>query len=372
MDRFATLEPVRLHGTAAGSKSRAAPTASPRIGRLPADLHLLVLAHTPVPDVSAYARACRALSALARDERVWARRLGALDAAAVDELEARAAAASGAGAKAKPPELAVDADDFGDFAEVDAGGLAAPGAGAADELGEFVGGLSPIVAVARPMPLVAAPAAPSSRTQYMRAHALLRPLAAALSAPPHAVLSALFPPNAPAPPTLSQQSATLRLLAGWLSPAVQPLRAWAALAAALRAALDRFDAGLLAAFDAADGRADEPGMRAAAAASWAVRDPAAPGDEWELGRVWADKRELFYEQGRWDAAQNVTCVRARRSRRKREAHACVQCVGRDRPGADGRVHGPRPRRAPRARRARGARIPARRGRAGRIRREDRH
>jgi recyclin-1 len=48
-------------------------------------------------------------------------------------------------------------------------------------------------------------------------------------------------------------------------------------------------------------------MKEAAEASWAVWDPDG-GGEWELGRVWAEKRDIFYAQGRWDPMANLTCV----------------------------------------------------------------
>jgi recyclin-1 len=108
--------------------------------------------------------------------------------------------------------------------------------------------------------------------------------------------------------------------------------------------MDRFDANMLAAFDRADSRGDEEGMREAAWASWIVWEGAERGEdsshvstltsstsivagslygglgaartewgglglgdtgpEWELGKVWAEKREIFYESGRWDALEN--------------------------------------------------------------------
>ena len=44
-------------------------------------------------------------------------------------------------------------------------------------------------------------------------------------------------------------------------------------------------------------------MREAAEASWEL---SSLGDNWEMGKVWAEKREIFYEQGRWDPLLNVT------------------------------------------------------------------
>lgn len=103
---------------------------------------------------------------------------------------------------------------------------------------------------------------------------------------------------------------------------MKPLRSWSALAAALRAATDRFEDALLTAFDVADGRANEAGMREAAEASWEVFDRSGGdgsiptyGDSslsgprevhWELGTVWIEKREIFYEQSKWRALDNFT------------------------------------------------------------------
>ncbi|KAF8635631.1 hypothetical protein AX15_000269 [Amanita polypyramis BW_CC] len=79
--------------------------------------------------------------------------------------------------------------------------------------------------------------------------------------------------------------------------------------------MDRFDANLLAAFDTADGRGDEDAMREAAESSWDIWESSlsldgsrAPGAivEWEMGKVWAEKREIFYEHGQWNALDNFT------------------------------------------------------------------
>ena len=45
-------------------------------------------------------------------------------------------------------------------------------------------------------------------------------------------------------------------------------------------------------------------LREAADASWEVWD--GPGAEWELGKVWAEKREIFYEQSKWKPLDNFT------------------------------------------------------------------
>jgi recyclin-1 len=75
------------------------------------------------------------------------------------------------------------------------------------------------------------------------------------------------------------------------------------------ATLDRFDGALLSAFDVADGQADENGMKDCAMASWeawVALDEERIGDEWEMGRTWAEKRGIFYEHGKWEPAANIT------------------------------------------------------------------
>ncbi|OSC99757.1 hypothetical protein PYCCODRAFT_1372367 [Trametes coccinea BRFM310] len=344
MDKFATLEPVRLYHSSASSP---APTSSPQptsnrfslhkpslarpphplsrstlkpaagpapfqvIGRLPVDVHILILAHLAVPDIPAYARVSRALANLARDERVWELRWNAFAIhnqphlnAVLDALDDSARVRNAAQRGQAPPTLQAESapdDDFGDFASVND---AQP-----DEMGDFVGGggvgsnggFSLSMSVSPRSAAFTAPPPKSFRALYIRAHSLLKPLLPALSAPPHAVLSSLFP--SPAPP-LRRQAHTLRLLSRFLSPDVKPLRNWDTLASALRAAIDRFEDGLLTAFDVADGKNDEQGMREAAEASWEVWD--GPGSEWELGKVWAEKREIFYEQSKWKPLDNFT------------------------------------------------------------------
>ena len=92
MDKFATLEPIRLYSNPAvpspppsnrfslHRQSTIPPSSHSRtksyapfqlIGRLPVDLHIHILTYLAVPDIPAYARASRALANLAKDERVW-------------------------------------------------------------------------------------------------------------------------------------------------------------------------------------------------------------------------------------------------------------------------------------------------------------
>ncbi|KAG5643728.1 hypothetical protein DXG03_009718 [Asterophora parasitica] len=326
MEKFATLEPVRLYASTGALFSRNASTKHPPtpalIGRLPTDLHQLILSFLPISDVPAYARSSRALKSLVNDDRFWEARWHALGVekhslgSVLDALEGAQKGKVGATRTALPPTLSLssDLDDFGEFAAVDAGG----------DYGDFVGagsfGAPPPVSLSFS---TAEASAPTKRALYVRAHKLLKPLALALgSTSPHLILSVLSTffaspsPASPISPTMSSNTAEvplgirakmLHILALFLSPAIQPLRSWLQLAPALRAATDRFDASMLAAFDNADGRGDEPSMREAAEASWEVW--AGTGGfvaEWEMGKVWAEKREIFYVQGRWDPMDNFT------------------------------------------------------------------
>ncbi|KAF8549297.1 hypothetical protein OG21DRAFT_1500508 [Imleria badia] len=317
MDKFATLEPTKLYSNPTQhNRSPSFPTATrstrtsvlaatkppPQpIGKLPADLHVLVLAHLPVPDIARYARASRATNRVARDERVWERRCLDLAvqrlalAAILDDLEATAKAEHDkhSGGAHGPATLAVSSldDDFGDFAS-------APPA-----LLDW----SPTVDAYQP-----GKPTPTFRAKYVRAHTLLRPLLPAPNAPPHVVLASLTDC-----PTLLTQARVLHLLARFLSPAIKPVSTWDLRLASLKASLDRFDASLLTAFDAADTARDEAQMKEVASASWEVSicmngigrptsKLGGPGAEWEMGRVWAEKREVFYEQGQWDPSANFT------------------------------------------------------------------
>ncbi|EJF59704.1 hypothetical protein DICSQDRAFT_108611 [Dichomitus squalens LYAD-421 SS1] len=318
MDKFATLEPVRLYKTPSspnpqGPKrfsihkpsSQHVPSHARTksyapfqlIGRLPVDLHILILTFLSVPDLPAYALCCRALGTLAKDERVWEARWKAFGVEryklddVLDALEEKVKVQNGLAKNNVPPTLATETldDEFGDFTSTNA---------QSGEMGDFVGAFS--LSTPRTSAFVL-PSSKTCRTLYIRAHTLLKPLVPALSSPPHAVLSNLFPSPAP---SLRRQAHTLRLLTLFLSSVVKPLRNWQTLASALRAAVDRFEDGLLTAFDVADGKGDEAGMHEAAEASWEVWDGS--GGEWELGKVWAEKREIFYEQGKWKPLDNFT------------------------------------------------------------------
>lgn len=302
MDKFATLEPTKLYASAASTGarllSRNQPSKAPEtplVGRLPSDLHLLVLSYLPIPDFCAYSRSSRSTNHLSRHESIWEQRWKALGVdehslgTVLEDLDAKSKGKAAASRAAAPPTIAVD-DDFGDFATVD---VLSPSPA---EMGDFVGAFDGLSMAAGPSPTSDS----SFRTKYMRAHRLLKPLTQILSAPPHAVLNNLSDWIAQTP---RHEAQTLRLLSLFLSPSIQPLRQWQSLASSLRAAMDRFDANLLAAFDLADGKADEAGMRDAASSSWEIWDR--KGD-WEMGKVWAEKREIFYVQDRWNPMDNFT------------------------------------------------------------------
>ncbi|EKM56816.1 uncharacterized protein PHACADRAFT_118808 [Phanerochaete carnosa HHB-10118-sp] len=307
MDRFTTLEPIKLYSTpssAAKSASKLSTSGAPAnfslIGRLPVDVHILIFSYVAVPDFPTYALSCHALARLSADERVWEKRWRAFGAerlslsAVLDELESQSKARNAIRKGGLPPTLVVDGadDDFGDFTTANA---------PPDTMDDFAYGFTGVsnqssTTVTRTTPR------PTFRSRYIRAHSLLKPFVSALSSPPHTILSALFP--APAPP-LSQQSLVLRLLSLFLSPRVKPLRRWETLQSSLRAAIDLFGEALLTAFDANDSNGDEKAMAEVAQASWGVWDLSE--GSWELARAWMDKHEIFYEhQSKWDPLDNFT------------------------------------------------------------------
>ncbi|EGN91831.1 hypothetical protein SERLA73DRAFT_127958 [Serpula lacrymans var. lacrymans S7.3] len=295
MDKFTTLEPVRLYVSGTSTSARApkgskGASGERTVGRLPRDLHVLVLSHLPIPDIPSYSRCSRATAKLAREDRIWDLRWAALQvdtlglSATLDEIEAKLQPKSNA--SRSPPTIPVHSldDDFGDFTTANSSvSLSYP---------DFPG-----FTTSPPQPM---PSKHSSRARYMRAHNILKQCLTPLSSPPHTVLSEL---SELLNTTLIQQSRILHLLSLFLSPRVQPVRAWVASSASLHSAIDRFDSGLLTAFDTADSKGDEVGMRDAAQSSWEVWT--GQGD-WEMGKVWAEKREIFYEQGRWDPLANFT------------------------------------------------------------------
>ncbi len=145
---------------------------------------------------------------------------------------------------------------------------------------------------------------------YKKFHLSLVPLCRHLrsSPSPSSTLSLLFPPSpiTALPPPLLEQSDRLLSLLLFLSPQLQPLRDWGFLRQALLSAADRFDSTCLVAFEVADSKGDEAGMNLAAESSWKVWEAGGGGrDQWECGRVWVEKREVFYETGKWDPSENM-------------------------------------------------------------------
>ncbi|WVO18527.1 hypothetical protein L204_106246 [Cryptococcus depauperatus] len=145
---------------------------------------------------------------------------------------------------------------------------------------------------------------------YKSHHISKKPLCLHLrnSPSPSSTISLLFPPSAATglSLTLPYQSSVLLSLLHFLSPLIQPLRDWGFLRQALLAACDRFDSSCLVAFEAADGKSDEEAMRLAAESSWKVWEAGGGHRErWELGRVWVEKREVFYDTARWDPGENI-------------------------------------------------------------------
>lgn len=142
---------------------------------------------------------------------------------------------------------------------------------------------------------------------FKQHHQALTPLCRHLrsSPSPSSTLALLFPPSAPTS-LLDQANLLLKLLL-FLSSALQPSHDWGFLRQALLAAADRFDSTCLVAFESAEASKDERGMRAAAESSWKVWDAGGGSrDQWECGRVWVEKREVFYETGKWDSLENIS------------------------------------------------------------------
>jgi len=285
---------------------------------------LRIVQSLPVPDLPKVARSSRALSRIVRDERGWEWRCKVLDIAA----EASRAA--------QPPTLprkllrtSIADDDFGDFSstndtfeDVDFGDFntSKPNGRKADgDLLDF-----------DDLPLPSHPfSAGSHRTTgffaltptptalppglfmrtYKAHHLALVPLCRHLrsSPSPSSTLSLIFPNGAPT--SLPEQANLLFSLLLFLSAQLQPLYDWGFLRQALLAATDRFDSTCLVAFEVADSKGDATAMRSAAESSWKVWDAGGgTRDQWECGRVWVEKREVFYENGKWDPLENLLYV----------------------------------------------------------------
>lgn len=354
MDKWATLEPVRLHdssgGTSAtrslgpasaaarilGRTSRPKIPSQPYIGPLPVDVHIQIVSHLPITTVPTYARASRATAALCRNEKIWQKHWSSLGvdqygfAPVLDRLQTERDAqatknSTPATMNVVEQDILEDDDDFGAFTTATSS-RGVPPTNSAFDMGDFV--TAPPISSSSFAPAPSSSLDPTQKTtyrqQYIRAHTLLKPLLPALLSPPHVILSTLFPPSSETSSStaLRYQSQILHLLTLFISPALQPVLAWPSLLSSLRAAIDRFEAALLSAFDSADRRGDETGMKDAAWASWEVFEGqnahvrsagtsflgGGGASDWEMGKVWAEKKEIFYESGRWDPIRNFTSV----------------------------------------------------------------
>ncbi|KAJ9107808.1 hypothetical protein QFC19_002714 [Naganishia cerealis] len=169
-------------------------------------------------------------------------------------------------------------------------------------------------------------------------------------------LSLLFPPTQNGPAPLDAQALVLVDLLSFLSTAIEPTRDWGWLRRVLGGVCDRFESVCLNAFDRAESmtvlpHAPQstkgpnpaiPALRLVSEASWivyrttretaprekryrsharetllasssklrssdatVVQDFIEDQSEWELGRAWVEKREVFYEGGKWDATKNI-------------------------------------------------------------------
>lgn len=270
------------------------------IGSLPADLHLLILSYLPIPDVATYARVSRATWKLAVDQRLWERRWGELAVErlnfgdVLDMLERVKGESKRSSGPATIAVSSLDDDEFGDFASA-----SSPAPHLLLDLGAlgdtFKVGMTPS----------------TFRMKYIHAHLLLLPLLSLTNSSTHAILASI----ASFTSSLYTQARILHLLTRFLSPAIKPVGSWDLRLSSLKTSIDRFDAGLLTAFDIAESEDDEQRMAEVATASWEVwiclhsGKTSGPREEWEMGRVWAEKQEVLYEQGRWDPLANMTCVR---------------------------------------------------------------
>ncbi|GJJ14596.1 hypothetical protein Clacol_008862 [Clathrus columnatus] len=302
MDKWTILEPVRLYASnATGLRTRtiAKPDLTTYIGRLPRDIHLLVLTYLPLYQIPAYARGNRALSRLALDEKLWENRWFNLFTGreelwkALDQLETWVNEKEAKARAAAPPTLVLDTEDeFGDFASV-------PIVSARLEEVEDFSGFSNVLSAT---PASTASSQSQFRNRFMKMHALLKTLLPNLNLAPHLILSNMFSSTT----SLRHQSQILHILLLYISPSVQPFRNWQSLLNSLKTAIDRFEAGLLTAFEAADAGKDDERMKEAAWSSWELWNDIQFGSEWEIARVWIEKQEIFYETGRWDSLKNFT------------------------------------------------------------------
>lgn len=350
-----------------------APALGAWIGPLPESLHLLIIASLPVADLPRLARVSRGFGRLVATDEAWEKRwksLGIQDIQRDEENATRhedgkttiaspsashqlslstSSARAGFGdfsSSNKGPD-----DDFGEFVDVPIPppstnssfatgnslvnfddvplpsrfGSSAPSKGRTNGFFAFAPMSPPDFNSNHPgshQP-VAPPQLPKPqrpyRSLYRKHHEGLLPLISPLftspTPSPSQALSILFPirSNQLSPPSPSVQSQTLASILRFLSPHVQPISAWPQARQLMLAVADRFDGSCLVGFEGADSRGDEAGMKAWAEAGWTVWWEAnggrRPVEDWEVGRVWIERKEIFYESSTiWDPLRNILYV----------------------------------------------------------------
>ncbi|WWC64489.1 uncharacterized protein I303_107099 [Kwoniella dejecticola CBS 10117] len=352
--------------------ARGSISSGPLVGRWPENVVLRIIDFLPVPDLPHVARSNRALARLVKDERGWEVRCKWLGLVAdtsiaspkketpTNPLQTPKKPSFSVPPSHKSRQLSTNDDDFGDFSSQANGGVGNNDVFEDVDFGDFEGAkpnggslnskkennlldfddlplpsnantakgqqktgffaLSPNPTPTKPKFSSQPFGYPSSAANdppgvwyktYQKYHLSMIPYCEILrsSPSPSSTLSLLFPSNRPL--SLPDQSNLLLSLILFLSPRLQPLRDWGFLRQALLAASDRFDSTCLVAFEVSDGKKDENGMKVAAESSWKVWEAGGGSrDQWECGRVWVEKREVFYDTARWDSAENIIKVQS--------------------------------------------------------------
>jgi recyclin-1 len=296
-------------------------------GRLPRDLYDLILVHLPVFDIPQFSRCSRTLARIVKDGDHWEYRWKALGVQQnglgpiLNDLEQQVINSNATKTTtpiAGPATIEVESeDDFGEFSMVSlvnstSGMFPSPASN-----GFLIPTPTNAFTILGPRPVVPLPTQATSnlanRPQFIRAFTLIKKfLLPSLSSPPHLILSSLFPP--PNRHSIEHQSRVLLLLLVFLSSYVQPVRDWYTLRTTLKGAADRFEANLLSSFEFAYGKNDEMAMKETASAGWRVWQGARSPKEqekvrdWEIGRVWIEKQEVFYDAGQMDSLRNFSSV----------------------------------------------------------------
>ncbi|EIW71948.1 recyclin-1 [Tremella mesenterica] len=285
------------------------------VGPWPESVLTHIITFLPVPDLPQVARVNRAFARLVRDDSGWekrARLLGLSPHRSKPLIKSPQKPSSGAQQDDEFGDFSTSTDvfediDFGDSRTdqksgndlLDFADLPLPSKPSGQKATGFFA-LTPPASIG-PGPYLLA---------YRNHHLSLLPSCHHLrsSPSPSSTLALLFPPSPTTalPPSLAEQSNGLLTLLLFLSPRLQPLRDWGFLRQALLSAADRFDSSCLMAFEVADSKQDEAGMRLAAESSWKVWDAGGGRrEQWECGRVWVEKREVFYETSKWDPLENI-------------------------------------------------------------------